>query len=91
MKCPKCSDLGSVVRADPRSGEFSIQACSCITTNTLLHKSFTDGWRSYIVDEVVNGVLSVRETTNNKTQRRLINQYLFEQDFRDGILTATLA
>ena len=86
MKCPKCSDLGSVVRADPRSGAFSIQECSCQTTNALLHRSFSDGWRSYIIDEVVSGVLSVRETTNGKTQRRLINQHAFNNDIATGII-----
>lgn len=89
MKCPKCSGLGSVVRADPKSGSFSIQDCDCQQTAKLLGRWFIESNqnRVYVVRHVEQGLLIITEYyRSGKCYKRNVNQMLFEKDIEVGIL-----
>ena len=85
MTCPNCKDLGSVVKANPSSGEFEILECPCqqLKVKYLRH----DTGAIVTVDEIVDGVMSVMEDYNGKKFRRIINHYLFQQHLEEGVIT----
>ena len=83
MTCPLCKGLGSVIKANPSTGEFEIKDCSC-QLKSLYYCN--DTGVVIEVTEIANGVMSVLEHHNDKKLRRLINQYLFEEHLKEGII-----
>ena len=83
MICQQCKGLGSIIKTSP-SGEFKIKECSCRFT----HKRYFchDTGVTLEVTEVAGGVMSILEHHPSKKIRRIINQWLFENDLREGII-----
>jgi hypothetical protein len=85
MTCPKCKGLGSIVKAHPSSGEFEILECPCQEKG--LTYFCNDTGVVMIVDEIVAGIMSVREHYPSKTYRRIINYSLFQRDLKEGTIS----
>ena len=85
MICPNCKGLGSIIKANPSSGEFEIRECSCKLKKQVYFCNDTGA--KLEVSEVVQGVMSVLEDYDGKKLRRLINYSLFQQHLEEGVIT----
>lgn len=85
MVCPSCKGLRSVIKANPTSGEFEISDCSCQLKTKLYFCQDTGVILE--VTEVSEGVMSILEHHPPGKLRRIINQFLFENDLASGVIT----